>query len=161
MPFNNLNNRHLAAAQQQAITDAIANLRTLTQDFSVNLSPEERQRYGSVNELNKGIVNKAKSFHDSQPGLSAPDVDWDEFNNDYGMRTFIENSMQALMSIYNDMANSKILFDYDNYNAANKDYAYTKYKIGTGETGYQSKYDEMRQFYDRPSQPTPPKEEGQ
>jgi hypothetical protein len=150
MPFENLNNRHLDAAQKTAISDAINELRTLTQPLAVSLSAEERRRYGSINEANKGIVNKAKSFNDSLPALSAPDVDWTEFNNDYAMREFIENSMQALMGIYNDLFNSKILFDFDNFTAANKDYAYTKYKMKGGEAGYQGKYDEMRQFYDRP-----------
>ena len=155
MPFNNLNNRHLDALQQTAISDAITSLRTLTQDLAVSLTADERRRYGSINEANKGIVNKAKSFFDSEPSLSAPDVDWVEFNNDYEMREFIESSMQAIMGIYNNLANSKILFDYDNYTAANKDYAYTQYKMKGGEIGYQSKYDEMRQFYDKAGDNTP------
>lgn len=155
MPFNNLNNRYLDALQQAEISDAIIALRTLTQEFGASLTADERRRYGSINEANKGIVNKVKSFFDSEPSLSAPDVDWVEFNNDYEMREFIESSMQAILGIYNDLANSKILFDYDNYTAANKDYAYTQYKMKGGEVGYQSKYDEMRQFYDKTGDNTP------
>lgn len=153
MPFTNLNNTHLTGEQQAPITDAINNLRTLTQPLAVNLTPEERQRYGSINELNKGIVNKAKSFNDSQPALSSPDVDWTEFNSDYDMRAFIENSLQSLYGIIKDLESSKILFDFDNYTAANADYAFTIYKAKSGDIGYQGKLEEMKQFYDRKSVP--------
>jgi hypothetical protein len=150
MPFNNLNNRHLTGEEQAPITDAINNLRALTLPIAASLTAEERKRYGSINELNKGIVNKAKSFNDSQPALSSPDVDWVEYGKDYDMRVFIENNLQTIYSIVRDLESSKILFDFDNYTAANADYAYTGYKLKSGDTGYQAKYDEMQQFYYRP-----------
>jgi hypothetical protein len=75
MPFTNLNSTHLTEVEQTAISEAINSLRALLQPIAVNLTPEERKRYGSINELNKGIVNKAKSFNDTQPALSSPDVD--------------------------------------------------------------------------------------
>ena len=158
MPFTNLNNTHLTGEEQATITEAINTLRTLTQPIAVNLTPEERQRYGSINELNKGVVNKAKSFNDAQPALSSPDVDWTEFNDDYTIRAFIENTLQSLYGIIKDLESSKILFDFDNYTAANADYAYTMYKLKSGETGYQTKYDEMKQFYSRTTGPETPSE---
>lgn len=158
MPFTNLNNKHLTEVEQAAISEAINSLRALLQPIAVNLTPEERQRYGSINELNKGIVNKAKSFNDTQPALSSPDVDWTEFTNDYNMRSFIENTLQSLYGVVKDLESSKILFDFDNYNAANADYAYTMYKLKSGEVGYQTKYDEMKQFYSRTNKPETPTE---
>ena len=158
MPFTNLNNKHLTGVERAAITEVINSLIPLFQPMAVNLTPEERKRYGSINELNKGIVNKAKTFNDSQPALSSPDVDWTEFTNDYEMRAFIENTLHSLYGIVKDLESSKILFDFDNYTAANADYAYTMYKLKSGEIGYQTKYDEMKQFYSRTNTPETPTE---
>jgi hypothetical protein len=35
-----------------------------------NLTPEEGQRYGSVNEQNKLVINKVKEFNDTKPTVS-------------------------------------------------------------------------------------------
>lgn len=157
MPFTNLNSRHLAPEDQASIIEALDTFKARTRSIAANLTADERRSYGSINELNKGIVNKAKSFNESDPELSSPDVDWKEYNDDYGMRVFLERILQTAMGIVSDIESSKILFDHDNYTAANADYAYTQYKLKSGDTGYQNKYDEMKQFYPRTNKPlTPP-----
>lgn len=153
MALTNLNNKYLPAEERTPITESVNNLRGLTRPIAVNLTADERRRYGSINELNKGIVNKAKDFNDRLPELSSPDVDWREFDRDYEMRNFFETTLQAIYAITRDLENAKILYDYDNYTAANADYAYTTYKVKSGDTGYQNKLDEMKQFYERSSAP--------
>ncbi|MBF4473015.1 hypothetical protein IRZ80_16610, partial [Flavobacterium sp. HJJ] len=61
-----------------------------------NLNAEERQKYGSINELNKLIVNKVKDYRTSQPNLSSPDVDWTEFQNDFDSRDFLQATIMRL-----------------------------------------------------------------
>lgn len=86
MAITNLNNTHLTAAQLTDAQDALTQLETALQVINVNLSAEDRQKYGSINEQNKLFVNKVYDFNESQPTLSSPDVDWEEFNRDFTSR---------------------------------------------------------------------------
>lgn len=147
MPFTNLDNRHFSAAEKTAINTAITSIETAVATKLTNLSGEERQKYGSINEQNKLIVNKVKDFRDNQPTLSSPDIDWTEYANDFDSRAFLQNIIVRLQSMIDGLSNSKILHDFDNYQAALTDYDYTKYKSSTGATGYQTKLDELSQFF--------------
>lgn len=120
------------------------------------LSKEERTRYGSVNEQNKLIVNKAWDYRQNQPALSAPDVDWTEFEADFQARAFLETTINRLQAILHSLESTKIMHDYDNYQDALKDYGYTRYKHGTGEDGYAAKVEEFQQFFAKTPKTPPP-----
>ena len=66
MPFTNFDSRHFTAAEKTTVNTALASLETALQTKLANLSAEERQQYGSVNEQNKLIINKVKDFRDSR-----------------------------------------------------------------------------------------------
>lgn len=151
MPFTNFDIRFFTAAEKTAVNTAVTSLETALAPKLANLSAEERQQYGSVNEQNKLIINKVKDFRDAQPALSSPDVDWAEFANDYDTRAFLQATMQRLQSLLDGMNNAKILHDWDNYQAALTDYDYAKYKATTNATGYQTKVSEIGQFFNRTS----------
>ena len=152
MSFNNLDNRHFSATEKTAINTVLANLELAFADKLANLSAAERQQYGSVNEQNKLIINKVKSFHDAQPTLSSPDIDWAEFNNDFDSREYLQSAIQRLQSLIDGLGNAKILHDYDNYQASLTDYDFTKYKASTNAVGFQTKVAELSQFFSgRPS----------
>ena len=152
MSFNNLDNRHFSATEKTAINTVLANLELAFADKLANLSAAERQQYGSVNEQNKLIINKVKSFHDAQPTLSSPDIDWAEFNNDFDSREYLQTAIQRLQSLIDGLGNAKILHDYDNYQAALTDYDFAKYKASTKAVGFQTKVAELSQFFSgRPS----------
>ena len=147
MPFTNFDSRHFSEAEKTALNTAVAAVETALAPKLANLSPDERQQYGSVNEQNKLIINKVKDFRDSQPALSSPDVDWDEFLNDHDTRAFLQTTMQRLQSLIDGLANAKILHDWDNYQAALTDYDFAKYKVTTNAIGYQTKVAELAQFF--------------
>ena len=159
MAITNLNNTHLTAAQLTDAQDALTQLETALQVINVNLSAEDRQKYGSINEQNKLFVNKVYDFNESQPALSSPDVDWEEFNRDFISRTNLEAIIARLDSLSTKLKNAKILHDYDNYQAALTDYAYTNYKAGTASPGFETKMNETKQFFGKTtskSSETPP-----
>ena len=160
MAITNLNNTHLTAAQLTDAQDALTQLETALQVINVNLSAEDRQKYGSINEQNKLFVNKVYDFNESQPTLSSPDVDWEEFNRDFTSRTNLEAIIARLDSLSTKLKNAKILHDYDNYQAALTDYAYTNYKAGTASPGFETKLNETKQFFSKTSKTTdvPPTE---
>jgi hypothetical protein len=147
MSFNNLDNRHFSATEKTAINTVLANLELALADKLANLSAVERQQYGSVNEQNKLIINKVKSFHDAQPTLSSPDIDWAEFDNDFDTREYLQSAIQRLQSLIDSLGNAKILHDYDNYQASLTDYDFSKYKASTNAVGFQTKVAEIGQFF--------------
>ena len=149
MPFENLINIHYTEAEKTAVTASLTSLETALTAKLRNLSPEERKKYGSINEQNKLIVNKARDYRNSQPSLSSPDVDWAEFQNDFDSREFIQGVMSRLQAMLEGLDNNKILHDYDNYQASLTDYGYSQYKAGTKSAGFENKVNELSQFFNR------------
>lgn len=149
MPINKRNNAHLTEAQMNEIKTALSTLETALSALNVTLTPEERRTYGSVNEQNKLLINKVWDYRQNSPHLSQPDLDWAEFENDLKSRQFIENITHRVAALDERLKNSKILHDYDNYQAALDDYAYTSYKAGSNAAGYETKMNELKQFFPR------------
>ena len=161
MGINNLNNLHLIEQQVTALQQAITNLETALKPININLSPEDRTKYGRVNEQNKLFINKVHNFAQTQPDLKSPDVDWEEFHKDFQSRNLYESAINRLESLVIKMKNSKILHDYDNYQDALNDYAYTSYKAGSKIVGYEDKLKELKQFFAKNRKSTAPKEDKQ
>lgn len=157
MAFQDLDNNHIpAAAQATAITSATA-LEGILQPFLRNLDEDENNRIGSVSEKNKLLINKVRDYHNSQPGLSAPDVDWAEFTADYADRAFLEALALRLTALAKSLTETRRLHDFDNYQNALIDYRYTKYKNTTEPgVGYDTKEEELAQFFEvtTPARPT-------
>lgn len=147
MPFNNLENRHFTDAERTTINGLLTQLEAAFADKTANLTPEERRKYGSVNEQNKLIINKVKDFRDNQPALSSADVDWVEFAADYADRNYKQAVIARLATLADGLTNSKILQDYDNYQAALTDYDYSKYKASANAQGFGQKVAEIAQFF--------------
>lgn len=147
MGINNLNNLHLTEQQVTALQQAIANLETALKPININLSPEDRTKYGRVNEQNKLFINKVHDFAQTQPDLRSIDVDWEEFAKDYKSRVLYENTIIRLQSLLDRLKNAKTLHDYDNYQDALNDYAYTGFRAGSNAVGYEQKYKELKQFF--------------
>ena len=147
MPFTNLENRHFTAAEKTTINGLFTQLETAFANKTSNLTPEERKKYGSINEQNKLIVNKVKDFRDNQPALSSVDVDWNEFAADFDDRAFKQAILIRMATLTEGINNSKILQDYDNYQAALTDYEYAKYKANANAQGYGQKVSEIAQFF--------------
>ncbi len=95
------------------------------------------------------FVNKVRDYKANQPQLSAGDVNWDEFENDYQARVFLETKKEKLASLVYQMESTKILHDYDNYNDTLDDYAYSQYKKGREVIGFAEKVAELKQFFPR------------
>jgi hypothetical protein len=156
MPFENLNNNHFTPEEKDVVLAHLAVIETVLSPKFKNLSPEERQKYGSVNEQNKLIINKVMDFKNSQPALCSPDVDWAEFAADFDTRAFLQTTIARLQDVVNSLTNNKILHDFDNYQASLTDYDYSKYKMSTKAAGYETKCNELAQFFNRTATPTTP-----
>ncbi|WP_291119812.1 hypothetical protein [Empedobacter sp. UBA7248] len=147
MPITNLNNKHLTPQQLTEIKTALTAIEEALATFTINLTPDERKKYGSINEQNKLIVNKVYDYYNDQPNLAAPDVDWEEFLKDYESRKNMETILARINTLIDKVYNAKILHDFDNYQAALEDYSYTTYKAGSSATGYEQKRSDIKQFF--------------
>jgi len=154
MPITNLNSTHLTPAQVAATDEFLTGLEGSLVSIDKTLTPEDRQKYGSINEQNKLFVNKTNDFHENQPELDSAQVEWPEFGKDHSSRLVMENFINRLESLVVRLKSAKILYDYDNYQAALIDYGYTSYMAGTGAPGFETKMNELKQFFTK----TPPKE---
>jgi len=146
----------ISAADRTAIEGLLGNLETAFAGKTAAIDEAERSRYGSVNEQNKLVVNKARDYRSSQPALSAPDVDWTEFESDYQARTFLENCINRLKALTYTLEGTKIMHDYDNFQDALQDYSYSQYKKGAGENGYAAKVEDFKQFFNKSPKPKTP-----
>ena len=159
MALTNLNNNHLSATNVTAAKNALTQLETALASINATLTADDRQKYGSINEQNKLFVNKVYDYNQNQPALSTTQVTWVEFNNDYNSRLNMENFIVRLESLITKLKNAKILHDYDNFQAALVDYAYTNFMAGTGAPGYETKQNELKQFFSKTAGKNTPSQE--
>lgn len=150
MPIDNLGKIHFSEMQIQDINQALTVLTDTLAGISVNLTAAERQKYGRVKEQNKLLIDKVKNYHDNQPRLQSPEVDWKEFDLDYENRLQASQMLLKIKDIEKQLLNIKILGDYDNYADALRDYQYAKYKNRfANESGYSKKIEDMITFFPR------------
>ncbi len=147
MSVNNLNNNHLTEPEINAILNALNDLERAMEPLNINLTPEDRNKYGRVDEQNKLFINKVHDFATQQTNLRTMDVDWDEFEKDFKSRAVLENIISRLNNLSIRANNSKIFHDFDNYQDALADYAYTQFRANSKIVGFEDKYNELRQFF--------------
>lgn len=148
MPISNLNNVHFTQPEEDAINKAWTDILAVLNTKSVNLNPEERQKFGSVAEKNKLVVLKTLEYHTNQPHLDCSDVNYTEVQADWADRSFMAGFISKMAEANIICNNIRITHDYDAYKAAQTDYNYTKYKMDTEPgAGWESKYNDLLQFF--------------
>lgn len=147
MPFNNLAQKHILDADKTAIQQAVNDLDAAIRSHILNLTAKERQKMGNITKKSKLLISKVRAFRQSEPDLSSPDVNWDEYEADFLDTSFLNGLFNRVASISLNIKNAKILHEKDNYQNALTDYRYTKYKNSTEEAGYGMKQEELSQFF--------------
>jgi hypothetical protein len=148
MPIHNLGKKHFTEEQKTAINTALTHLFELTNELAINLTPKERSRYGKVGEKGKLLIDKIRSLKESQPELTSPEIDWDEFEKDYQDRQFSSSVLSKIESLQMRMLSIKILHDYDNNKDALLDYQHAKHKNRfSNQTGYANKIESLKNFF--------------
>src|SRR4051812_31086882 len=97
--MNNLIETQLTKQEREEITALITQLENALAGKLAALTSEERVSYGSINEQNKLLVNKVRDYRQNSPVLSAPEVNWTEFEEDYEARVFCESIATRLASL--------------------------------------------------------------
>lgn len=159
MALENLISVAFTEAELTQLDQAISSIETVLQGKTINLTPEQRQQYGSIAEQNKLFVNKAKSYMEQYPQFVPPFLDKAEYDRDFAARQQLESRMQRLSSVTEQLSDTKILLDFDNYHNSITFYRNMKYLSGENVPGTNVIYDDMKQFFVTTSTtPTPPTE---
>ncbi len=157
MPIVNLSMVTFTAAETKKVDDAIADQKTVINPKSTNLSDEEKRLYGSINEQNKLVVQKILGYAESNPNVMPAHVDKAEMLRDYESRNTLEKWEDALKLLLNNVQNTKILLDYDVFQASLSIYRNVRYQAGENVTGMNAIYNDLKQFFPggRPPTETP------
>ena len=142
---------------QEELTNLDAHLDGIQQILAgktVNISPEQRQQYGSIANQNKLVVDKAKNYMEQHPNWIPNFIDKAEFDKDYNARMQIEQRTQRLHNLAQQLTDTKTLLDHDNYTNSLSFYRMMRYLAGENEAGAKTVFQDMRTLFDRPSRTT-------
>lgn len=144
------------------IDQALTQLESYLSPKFVTLKATDRQRYGSINEKNKLLVNKSMDILRDQPQFAPPLLNVPEFQQDFDARQFLESRIIRLQMLINGLLNNKIIHDFDNYRASLVLYDYLQLLQKADTAGADELISEIRQFFSRtkntntPTDPTTP-----
>ncbi|HAT64896.1 MAG TPA: hypothetical protein DCS66_09875 [Flavobacteriaceae bacterium] len=147
MALDNLLSISFTQQELDQITAAVDSLNQVLDGKVVNLSPEERQQYGSIADRNKILVDKCKAYMEQAPETLPRTVDKVEFDNDYIARQQLEIPLRNLNRVVEKLRDTKTLLDHDNFHNAISYYRYVKYLAGQNEPGTTSIYEDLKQHY--------------
>ncbi len=147
MALDNLISISFTETELQQLSDAVTSINQVLAGKAVNLSPEERQQYGSIADRNKVLVDKTKNYMEQAPETLSRTVDKQEFDRDYEARQQIETPLRNLKRIIEKLQDTKTLLDHDNFHAAIAYYRYVKYLSNQNEPGTTSIYQDLKQHY--------------
>lgn len=147
MAIDNVISNQFTAADWTALDNALNQIETLLNGKVRGLTPEERQEFGSIAEQNKLIVNKVKDYQDTQPAFNHPRINLTEFNNDFVARTELGRRIMRVDTILAKLSDTKILFDYDNYQDSLKYYRNVKFLADDDVPGARAIYETLKQFF--------------
>lgn len=150
MPIKNIEKKHFTNEHIQLVNAALREITLIGIELSENLTTAERRRYGKVGEKNKLIVNMVKDYHEKQPDLQSPDVDWDEFVLDYNDRQIVEQMLLRIRNIESMLVNIKAMRDHDNLTDALRDYRFAQYKNRFGnQPDYLTKIENIKPLFSK------------
>lgn len=154
MALDNLISLSFTKAELDTIDKAIQDIQTALAGKTINLTPDLRQQYGRIAEQNKLFVNKAKIYMEQYPQHVPGFMDKPEFDRDYAAREQIEQRLQLLDSIVEQLGDTKVLLDHDNYHNSISFYRNIKFLSGENVPGTNVIYEDMKQFFVAATQPT-------
>ncbi|PKQ62713.1 hypothetical protein BZG02_10900 [Labilibaculum filiforme] len=134
----------------EELTENNAHLDALLASANKNapgLTPEQRSTYGSINETNKLLVNKARAIMHENPKYVPNFVGLDEFERDFRAREVIEDMLRKVAQIQQKLNDTKILLDNDNYQDVMAYYRAIRYYTSEHDQEAMPLYNELKQFF--------------
>lgn len=143
----NLISVSMSTEDLQKLDEAIQTIETVITGKTRNLSEEERRQFGRIAEQNKLFVNKAKDYMEEYPQHIPAFLDKQEFDRDFEARKVIEKRLIRLEGITEQLSDTKILLDNDNYTNALTFYRNIRFLSGEDVPGTTSIAKDLSQFF--------------
>jgi hypothetical protein len=147
MKNNNLIELDLTKDEIQEFNDSITTLENLCQRFSQPLSGEDRQRLGSINGLNKLMIEKSKVLMKQNPHLIPAHLNTEEFERDYRNKAEIEEIESRLEKILRVIHDNKVLLEHDVYKNSLAFYRNVKFLANEQQEGAITVYDHLNSYF--------------
>ena len=126
---------------------------------TISLSAEQRKEYGRMANQNKLINDLAKKYMEEYPNWIPNFLDKEEFDRDYHTRTQIDAHVEKLKELAQQLIDTKMLLDYDNYSNALSFYRMVRYLAGENEPNAEKVHQEMKVLFGKNSKLTNDSEE--
>lgn len=147
MTDKNLASVVFTTEELQKLDEALQNIENVLKGKTFNLTPDERKQYGSIAEQNKLFVNKCKELMEQYPQFVPSFLDKEEFDRDYQTRGQIETRLIRLYTITEQLSDTKVLLDNDNYYNSITFYRNVKFLSGQNVPGIKTLYEQLKQFF--------------
>ncbi len=147
MAFENLIQVTFTDEELTKIDSALQSIETVLKGKTVKLSPDECRQYGSIAEQNKLFVNKCKEMMEQYPQHIPSFLDKEEYDRDFAARNQIEIRLQRLKNLTEQLSDTKVLLDHDNYFNSLTFYRNIKFLSKENIPGIKSIFDGLSQFF--------------
>ncbi len=136
-----------SSEELQELDAAIQTIEQIISGKTSNLSQEERRQFGRIAEQNKLFVNKAKDYMEEYPQYIPAFLDKAEFDRDFEARKLLEKRLIRLEGVAEQLSDTKILLDNDNYSNALTFYRNIRFLSGENVPGTTSIAKDLSQFF--------------
>ncbi|MCK8521480.1 hypothetical protein M0D21_07870 [Aquimarina sp. D1M17] len=147
MALENLISVSFSQEELKELDQHMLGIQKIFKGKTVNLTPSQRQQYGSIGNHNKLIVDKAKNYMEQHPQWIPRFLDKEEFDKDHAAREQVENRVQLLNNLSQQLLDTKTLLDHDNYTNALSFYRMMRFLAGENEPGAKPVYEDMKVLF--------------
>jgi hypothetical protein len=147
MKTNDVIQVEFTPVELESLNTNLVGLESVAKKHAPNLTAEDRQQFGSIQDRNKLMVNKGMFYMEQNPDIVPKFVDINEFKRDYEARDTIEKAIRRLDAIRRKLEDTKILLDYDNYQDVMAFYRAVRYLAKEKEEYAIHVYEELKTYF--------------
>ena len=152
MSLKNLISVGFTQEEVDQINQHLAGIQELIKGKVINLSPEERQQYGRINNRTENWIVKVDVHMKQRPELIPFYIDKEEFVKDQEARNKMKPILNSIASIQESLDDTSKLLSHDIYNTAISYYRNIKMISRQDVPGTTTIYEDLKsQFPGRPS----------
>jgi len=113
MGLDNLISVEFTAEEEQQLDEALTTIENIMKDRVINLSPEERQEYGKINDRTENWIKKIHGYMAQKPELTPFYIKKPEFEKDLNARNTLMPRLKRIASIQESMDDTAKLISHD------------------------------------------------
>ena len=152
MSLKNLISVGYTQEEVDQINQHLAGIQEIIKVKVINLSPEERQQYGRINDRTENWIVKVDSHMKQRPELVPFYINKEEFDKDMEARNKMKPILNSIASLQESLDDTSKLLSHDIYNTAISYYRNIKIIAQQDVPGTTTIYEDLKsQFPGRPS----------